>query len=190
MEQTSAFLDHRNLGTCVPDEILLRGEDLERFKQDLRDETSGAGRSERHQYLKSRYWDAPRVAFRNLQVRWDYRRAALRLNWELFDRELPDYHLYEADSALLRSKLWDKENYDVPLVYQKAEWYVFLPVVDRWEIGAPLTPPALEVRPDGNLEKRDGFHRLAVALLAAQPAIPFWANLALEIPGLRRLPES
>jgi hypothetical protein len=173
----------------IPDESLADEHELDRVRECMHEEEGAWGSSERDKRLKARYWRAPQSVYRDLNVQWDLRRQAKRLNWDAAVDYLEAFRLYECDSATLLSHLSYSDNFRFARVFEGTEQVNFLRVVGHWETGTPLSPPALKLLEDGKLGKFDGFHRLAVAFAARTPVIPFWAVLPDTLAGVRLIDE-
>jgi len=169
----------------ISDEALVDDREFDRVRKFLREEAEGWGRSERDKRLRARYWRATQSVYRELNVQWDLRRQANRLNCEATPDYLQACQLYQCDSTTLLSHLSCSDNFGFARLFDEAEEGILLRVVGHWETGTPLTPPALTLREDGKLGKFDGFHRLAVAFAARKPVIPFWAVLPHTLAGVR-----
>ncbi len=159
----------------ISDDTLCNRESFYQVLEDLRQEACGWGKSDRDKSLKSRYWKAPQSAYLKLQVHWDYRPIASRLNWEATSDYLSASSLYECESQRLFDLLSHNHNLRFDRIFEQASENIFLRVISHWEVGTKLTPPVLKLRDDGKLGKIDGFHRLAVAFAAKVSHIPFWA---------------
>lgn len=173
----------------IPDESLADDRELDRVRKCMHEEEEAWGSSERDKRLKARYWRAPQSVYRDLNVQWDLRRQAKRLNWDAAVDYLEASRLYECGSATLLSHLSCSDNFRFARLFDGAEEGNLLRVVGHWETGTPLTPPALTLREDGKLGKFDGFHRLAVAFAARTPVILFWAVLPHALAGVRLIDE-
>ena len=172
----------------ISDETLLDDEKLYQIREVLDAEASGWGRSESEKSLKARYWKVPQSTYRSLKVCWDFRPIAIRLS-EATGDYLRACRLYECDLQQLLFHLSQNHNWRFDRLFEEAKENRLLRVIGLWEIGSPLTPPVLTLRDDGRLGKIDGFHRLAVAIAAEVPCIPFWAAPPIDLSGVRELPK-
>jgi hypothetical protein len=182
--------EHRlNRTMIISDDDLLNERKFNEVRKALLNEAQGWGKSERDKCLKEQYWNVSQSAYFNLDVRWDYRSLANRLNWEAPDDYLRASSLHECESrrllSLLSSNFSSNLRYDG--IFKNVDENIFLRVVSHWKVGTPLTPPILKLNGDGKLEKFDGFHRLAVAFAAKVERIPFWAKLPANLPGVSQI---
>lgn len=173
----------------IPDETLRDERKFDRVCEQLDNEVKAFRRSDQGQILEARYWNAPQSVYRDLKVRWDYRPIAIRLNRHTNSDNLRDCQLYECASDRLFALLSgdDHLRFDRLFEDESVEKNNLLRVIGHWEVGALLTPPFLELKDDGTLIGRDGFHRLAVAFAAQVASIPFWAVLKADVAGVYKI---
>jgi hypothetical protein len=161
------------IGTLIPYDVLNDPGKFDEVLDELRNDATGFRSTAEYHELRQQYWGAPQSAFRSLDIRWDRRQAAVRFNWEASDSMQKACQLFELETDRLLRLTSFKHKLRFDRIFDPENDYLFLRVVGHWKIGLPLTPPFLELR-DGQFAKVDGWHRLAVAVAAQVPVIPFW----------------
>lgn len=141
-----------------------------------RAELAAFPQTKRFSSLEERYWNKPASIGREVRPMWDFRRSSLLWNWELGEDEKAGCELIENTMTFsLGLKMFRPECYRFPRNFREMDRDKSLLIVDRWLRGIPLTPPVIVFRPeDGTWGKRDGFHRLAIALICLPPEMPVW----------------
>ena len=145
---------------------------FEKMRSDLRDFPTTA----RYRNLKSTYWNNPKLIQRDVKPLWNLSRSSIRWNWELDTEEQARCHLIEGVETLtLLRKMYRTEAYVWPRSFKEMDADKALTVVNQWLEGLTLSPPVIVYRQEDNTwGKRDGFHRMAIALMCNPVKLPVW----------------
>ena len=140
-----------------------------------REELESFPRTKRFTDLEEMYWRNPAMLAEQVTPLWDLNRSSLRWNWELSPDEIARCHLVEGVLTFeIGRSMYKPAAYRFPGNWNEMKRDQTLLVVDHWLRGIPLTPPVIVYHQDGTWGKRDGYHRLVIALMCVPPEIPVW----------------
>lgn len=143
---------------------------LDAMKQELAD----FPRSERYEALRRKFWKRPATVLEFITPRWTLEKSALALNWEIEDSEVRKCTLHHFERRELALSLHRPEVFRFPGNWRAMDEDKALMILSHWLEERQLTPPVLTLRADGTWGKRDGFHRLVLAMMCALSTIPIW----------------
>ena len=124
--------------------------------------------------LMRRYWQVCPSILSTLRITWDYSKEARYQNDEVDDDYLNKCDLFECSSAAFCNILKDPRNYVANEDWSNLVSTHYCRLAGQWELGRKISPPVFEQGNDGLLSKKDGFHRIVIALAARSPKIPFF----------------
>lgn len=96
--------------------------------------------------------------------------------------------LYKLDSCKIAQHLGSPSIFFPEVIFDKGNSDKILLILHLWLKGIPLTPPFFCKGEGRWLCKRDGFHRLALALMSQCEMIPFWMKGECQISGVIKMP--
>lgn len=140
----------------------------------MRDELADFPRSERYAELHRRFWKNPAAVLELITPRWTLEKSALALNWEIEDSEIHTCTLRHFEQRDLARSLHRPDVFRFPGNWKAIDEDKALMILNHWLEARELTPPVLTLRADGTLGKRDGFHRLVLAMMCGPSTIPIW----------------
>lgn len=143
---------------------------LESMKRELMD----FPRNEHYAELRCRFWRNPTAVFDLVTPRWTLEKSALALNWEIDESEIPACTLRHFEQRELARSLHRPDVFRFPGNWGAINEDKALMILKHWLEERELTPPVLTLRADGTWGKRDGFHRLILAMMCAPSTIPIW----------------
>lgn len=167
------------------DQTLADSDELMSFVQRQCRELSGYGYSERYQRMHERFMQSATTTFDEIEPLWDLRFHAVRL----FDVPFAESNiaLYRCPLQVFIDNFHAPERLALPRLLGEVESDKFLRVLDYWVQVIPLTPPFLTILDNGRFGKRDGFHRLAAAIVVGARDLTFWCDGRLMFDGVREL---
>ena len=166
------------------DEVLANPDQYFNFAEQQRRESSGYHLTERFQELNERFEKKKEAAFAGVRPCWDFRRGAAMLSEVLREDNMD---VFECSVECFQQNFHATERVLLPRLFAEIEADKLIRVIDYWLRGIPLTPPFLTILDGGRIGKRDGFHRIAAAIIVRATRLPFWSEAATTMNGVTRI---